>query len=1038
MCWSRFLLFVFSGVAAVIAVSCETEAEDLSGVDDLKKLELRLSLSQGYVADVRSVLQENTIENKMTDATLASYDSNGRLVNTLYYSCLDDSMLLYVSGARPNNIYVLVNMGDMTGEFPENEAHVENMMYRVDSYERVALKGIPMCGVLKGCSPQDGKVVTMSLERLFAKLSVRILHTGLTGGQTSTCYAYNLANRSLYLRQANRKLLPFATEGSRAVTPADVLDLSDCNPDLADLDEYQGSLKPADFGPGMAYVKDTTVILYVPENVQGCLLPGNTDPFAKVAGNISDIEGKSYEPLCTYLEYNASKPNRGDGYYGDLTYRCYLGEDDVSDFSIRRNCIYDLTMNFTDAGFVLDNWKVVRGDNWMDVRTLCFVDAPFLVYPGTTVNVPLHYNRATSSLSTGSSGSVGDLVFEYDDEAMRQAGVVCTFMGNEKVTGENGYMDYYFKVEASSDALVGASFPIKASLRDGAKADCAMLYVAEIDRLNPVWDYCPQYVSQTGELVFCGALDAMLPLTVEVSDDSVVECVRTGADSFRFTAVKEGDVEVAVSNSDGSQTARLSMHVSAPTLKVYGASLALNPDGGKKRVSYVYVDDDGVPLTNIDAGAYVRYLKPVLSGCDHVSADVTDSYMDVYISKLNSGGIPLSAGGDYRMSVGAVDCPGVDSHTIQVHVVDPFENTGTGFSASLDDYTLLDLPGVPEVVRNKFAAELSDKLDFIYEMPPVDADEIFVSSSFEPIWKGEFCHANGVYRADYCHRDDNSSKGASISLTQNIVTESTPHGAGLHELKLHVRNRHSGEYISKIFATVEVYVHTVIGASAVFGYMTCDSPSGGANGTATVAGIYNALAGSALYKADSPDRIYYMDVSMEYLTPVDGVLVFEGMIHDALTGYNLWDGLDWITPSKSDGELDMKQRLLYSVCVGGGQRVAVCNETYGYRRGVGSMLYRALALNTSSGGLTESQLKQTFLGYSSVYGGGLALYSPSYDIHDMNVGDDDRYNIVYKGGPYYFSPRSCAGYRDARGRGYHVIHPLESLVPSSSGWINLL
>ena len=986
--------------------------------------------------DTRSILPEESIEDKVTDATLASYDAEGKLVNVLYYDRVEASMMLYVSGKSSFNVYALVNMGDMTDAFPSEESELAELVYRFESYEDVSRRGIPMCGVLENCTYEEGAVRTVPLERLFAKVNVRILHTGLNGGQTEQVYAYNLANKSLYIRQANRKMCPFAPEGSRAETASDLLELSDRNPDLADTDAYKGSLTPSQLGPGMAYVKDTTVVLYVPENRQGCLLPGNEDPFEKVAERISDIDGTRYDELCTFLEYNAAKPNNGAGFHGDLMYRCYLGEDNVSDFSICRNCRYDLTMNFTDEGFVMDSWKVVRGDNWVDTRTLYFVDDPYVIYPGTAAEILVHYNRTSSSTDISSSGTSAEWVYKFDEAAMKNAGLTCTFMGEEKIKGRNGYDDYYFKVTASANAKVGASFPLKVRLKDGSKSDMAEIRIAKAGNLVQSWDFCPRYVAQTGELSLTGAVGSALPLEAKISNDSVLECIRTGDASFRFTALGAGRSDIRITSADGSQSLDMTLNVSAPKLKISDVDIALSPDGEKGRLDYHYVDDAGAELSHIDESAYMKYLKPVVSGCDYVAADVTQSCMDVYIDKLYSSGRLLNVGSYYQISIMASQCQAAGVHSMRAYVVDPFDGMGTLSVGAVDDYTLFGLSGVPAKVRKCFSSRLSEKLDASYDIPPVDASDAYVTSSLTPVGLDVFSNENGVYASEYKHSDSQSSEGASIRIWQKNVDPSTSHSAGTHELKLHVKNRYSGESISKVIARFDVYVHTAIGAASSFGFIKCNAPYGG-GGSPTAASVYNSLAQMALYDVNSSDRIYYMDVSIEYLTPVDKVHVFDALAEDVVTGYNRFDGLDWVRPSRSDGTLDLNQRLLYSVCQLNDQRIVICDEPHGFRKGVGTLLYRALTMTQSSTALSEARLMQMFMGYSSS-SGGLASFAPAYEMHDMNVSADMTMNIVSKNRPYYFSPKSCSGYRDSSGRGYHVIHTLDALVPSSYGWVHLL
>lgn len=1035
MCWNRLLCIA----AAVVSVACvrENAVEQASG--GLQEVEVDLMLSgTGMSGLTRSILQEDSIESLVTDITLASYGPDGKLTNVLYYGDVDGPVSLYVEGNGPNDVFALVNMGDMTSSFPSSKADVGGIVYSVGSYDQVAERGIPMCGVLEGYVYQRGTLLSLKLERLFARLNVRILHTGLTGGQNSDIFAYNLANRSLHLRQANRTLMPFDPAGSRALSSEDVMHVSDYNSDMSSWEQYQGSLKPSDVGPGLGYVKDTTIVLYVPENVQGCLLPENEDPYEKVADRIGELEDGRYKGLCTYLEYHASKPDNGTGYYGDVMYRCYLGEDNVSDFSVRRNSRYDLVMNFTDEGFFMDGWKVTRGDNWVDNRMLYFVDEPFVIYPGTALNVPVHYNRINASADTDSYGPVSDWTYEFDEEAMAEAGLLCTFMGSEKVKGKNGRSDFYFRITASEDAKVGTSIPIKVSLKDGSKADVTTVNVSEVGELTPVWDFVPQYVAQTGEMMLGGAVQALLPVTVHVSDPSVLECVATGDASFRFTALKEGSVNVVVSNTDGSQTLEFPLTVKVPVLKVSDIYVALAPDGEKGRLDYCYTDAEGNPLANFDDKVYARNLAPVVMGCEYIGADVAKSYIDLYISKLYASGQLLNVGSYYGLALKASNCPSVREHTLRAYVIDPFSNVETVSVSSIEDYTLLGLTVVPAKVKEYFSSELSSGLERRYEIPPVDADARYISSSVTPLWMDAFSYENGVYGSQYTHSDRNSSKGASVRIFQNTVYSSTSHSAGKHSLELHVSNRYSNEKLTRSLAVFDVYVHSVIGAAADFGYKTCSSPSGGTGGAPTVAGIYNSLAGMTLYGVTSSKMIYYMDVSMEFLCPVDKVYVFDKMQEGVASGRNVMDGMDWVRPSVSDGYLDHNQRFLYSVCAGGGQRVAICGESYGYRKGVETVLYRAVAFSEYGATLSDTRLKQLFFGYSTEQGGGSALYAPAFDMHDMNLGTDMTRNVVSKSRPYYFSPASCASFRDSAGRGYHVVHTLNQIAPSTCGWTNLL
>lgn len=100
-----------------------------------------------------------------------------------------------------------------------------------------------------------------------------------------------------------------------------------------------------------------TVSLYTFENMQGTLLPGNTDPWLKVPGRIGDAG-----PYCTYLEVICSYNTPLD-HGEDITYRMYLGEDATTNFDVRRNTVYRLTLVPTEEEIRggRGSWKIEPG-----------------------------------------------------------------------------------------------------------------------------------------------------------------------------------------------------------------------------------------------------------------------------------------------------------------------------------------------------------------------------------------------------------------------------------------------------------------------------------------------------------------------------------------------------------------------------------------------------------------------------------------------------------------------------------------------------
>lgn len=976
--------------------------------------------------EVKSVLPDD-IESRISDITLASYGADGILADVGYYDTPSDPMALLVDPYGGSTVYALVNMGDMSQAFPESEDYVSDIEYHVQSYSDVGRNGFPMSGKIELTS-YEGGVVVIPVQRLFAKLRVRITHRSLAGYASSAHFAFNMCNRSLYIRQANSRLLPFSTMGSKAMNHTDILGSADYHPDLNDANAYQGSLSHSEIGPGPGYLQDTTLVLYVPENVQGNLLPYNKDPYGKVYEEIADIDGRSYSDLCTYLEFNARRENT-QGYSGAVMYRYYLGADNTSDFSMVRNKRYDLTLDFTEDGFFAESWKVSRGDDWNDARILEFTDEPYLISPGGTARVLVHYHRF-GSVDADSQLYPDDWGFLADESSMKNAGISYSFDPKSLVLDENGFERFCINVSAAPSAKVGASIPVKVISHDGSLSDESSITVIGRADFVPVWNNCPEYVSQEGIMSIAGVNKSDLPLSVTLSDPSRVSCVSVGEETFRLVACRTGKVDITVRNSSGTKTAGATLDIRAPRLVTDVSSVVLNPDGEQITFSYRYLDANGNALESVNSSAFDAYLHPVVDSEAYFRATVTSSSVKMCIASLYCSGKQVGLGNRYEAVISAVDCSDVVSRKIAVTVKDPFDGISVRDYGRIDDYTLFTLDGTASALRNLFAANLQANSSFEYQGFVPDSESGYVSVALEPMWTNGFSGANGVFIPVLDHRTSR------IRVSGASISSSTNHSAGRHRMMIYVKNRHSGEKVGASCGELDLYVHTAVGARAVFGSQKCGwNPYG----NETFASVYNYIAERTVYPSPSSDsQIYYMDVSMEWMTDISKVYVLDRMNKAVQSGTNWMDAQDIVRPSVTDGSLNTNTRMLYSVLSSPDSRISVCGETYGSRKGIGGVLYRALLQPTYTAALADVDIRRLFMGYESYTGTATMALAPCYTVHDMNKGPDMQRNKVLAKSPYYFSPSSCAAYRDSLGRGYHVIHFLEEMVPKTYGWINLL
>ncbi len=985
--------------------------------------------ADGHVS-AKSILTEGVIEDKVTDLTVASYDENGVLVDAQYYTDLSD-IKLYISKNGENNIFAMANMGDMTDAMPSDVSEVGGVSYVLTSYSDVEKCGIPMCASMKVTLSMQSPEI--KLVRLFAKVNLRILHTSLDNSNSLYPYAYNLCNKSVYIRQANKRLFPFAASGSRALTEDDIMSESDYN---ADMNDRTVHVNQAVLGPGPGYWQDTTIVMYVPENMQGVLLPANTDPYAKSGDKISSINGLDYSGLCTYVELNTRKEGIGTGLSGGVTYRCYLGADNVTDFNVERNGRYDVTLDLTQESFGLDNWKVVKGDDWSDTRSIEFLSDSYIIYPGTSKNVFVHYNTQ-SGVGSDSQIRPGEWIYSFDEEGMAAAGISYVHDPGVLTASPASANDICFTFTASASAVTGTGFPLKVALKDGSIEDHSMIYIAESGDLTPNWNGMPLYVAQYGVVKVDGGV--ALPLSAAVSDPSVLSCTAIDDESFRVVALRPGESDITFTGNGGTQSCTVHLKVSAPVLDITTEAVALNPDGAQVQLDYNYVDARGERLSGFDEDAFRTYLLPVVDDNDYFTTGVTSDKVTLMIGRLyDDVGAVIDIGAPYDLKLKAADCEASGSQDIRAYVVDPFDDIVPADFGRIDDYTLFMTGNTDSNLKKYFSADRLSNESFEYEAPLPDADRSCIKAGLVPEWSLNFSNPNEVYAIAYDGADDSYSTGASFKITQNSVTTATRHSAGRHDVMLYVVNRHSQDEIGHVCGHIGIYVHTALGARAEFGSQVCNyKPEGSGADVPCFADVYNEVIGRTQFSAESGKKIYYMDVNAEFMTDVNRVFVFERLSVYAGSGSNIFDAISVLQPGVADGEADANTGMMYSVSGTGGHRITVAGEDYGTRKGIGVMLYRALRLQAYDHDHTDTDFNRWFLGLS-VNNVASSIFAPCYNIHDMMKGSDMSLNIVERNEPYYFAPSDHPSKVDAEGKGYHVIHFLEDIYPDTGGWINLL
>ena len=267
------------------------------------------------------------------------------------------------------------NLMDAFGaDFPVEESALEELVYRLDggdlngTFRRETFAEVASCGIpyalcsrsvntARQISQGQGIPGSDQCRRLFSKVTLRIDHAAFDGAGAHPEF---FVNSRLYLRQANGRLQPFSQTPQKAQETADVLSQSDYDPEMTSTN-----------------ASVTTFSFYIPENMQGTLLPGNTDSREKTRDRLLAEHLSAVEPYLTYIEFSGHLDPSAGGYGGDVTYRFYLGSDNCSNFDLERGREYQISLSFR-VGSLFEaeaDWKVDT-DNWTDGRLFCLTGDP--------------------------------------------------------------------------------------------------------------------------------------------------------------------------------------------------------------------------------------------------------------------------------------------------------------------------------------------------------------------------------------------------------------------------------------------------------------------------------------------------------------------------------------------------------------------------------------------------------------------------------------------------------------------------------------
>ncbi len=300
-----------------IASACNPFAED--GIADRER-EISFCLVISPSAATRVADPD---EELISDVNILIFSEKGLLEDNVYLTRKD--LTVGADGVSfkrkmlkdvPYDIYVCANFGYALPVSSREE--LEKYRYYL-TYPDEYTRGIPMTAHAEGIVAWDGEPVVFELERMMAKVSLRIDRTALSPD-------VRMQVRRITVGGCPRSALLFS--GSRAETAEEIFatGFTKVYPECDDLNR--------DVTLGLS----RECAVYLLENRQGDLLR---------------------EPVCSYieleLEYFSDIYYSGAGQY--LVYRFYIGAR-PGNYDIFRNCHYHITVRPEGDGLHGDSWSV--------------------------------------------------------------------------------------------------------------------------------------------------------------------------------------------------------------------------------------------------------------------------------------------------------------------------------------------------------------------------------------------------------------------------------------------------------------------------------------------------------------------------------------------------------------------------------------------------------------------------------------------------------------------------------------------------------
>lgn len=234
------------------------------------------------------------------------------------------------------------------------------------------LSYVPISGCLKDVTPNEiagtATAINIPMEYLMAKVNLTVSYDALLKEMFQSSLGGSVTISSVSVGGMSKRVGIFDSSYNQTYTGSGNITQED-------------AVSPASLEGG-------SYTIFIPENLSGDLLPDNTDPAKKTPESLS---AEGYSPAAyPYIEVVVDYASIL--FDSQVKYRFYLGENATTNFDVRRNKVYDISLqidyNSTNSTFP-GNWKIDANPTFTDELT--FAAYPEIAYAGQIITLQHTY-----------------------------------------------------------------------------------------------------------------------------------------------------------------------------------------------------------------------------------------------------------------------------------------------------------------------------------------------------------------------------------------------------------------------------------------------------------------------------------------------------------------------------------------------------------------------------------------------------------------------------------------------------------------------